>query len=166
MSNQKKGSTRFRGYENPQVQERFDYAELVRRQIDRCLLVSIDEEAFENAVNALEALIPADLQDEEYKEERDKATVTIEVFDYVYSGPLKLGSEKEPLMKKKPFSENRYPIPYITDEDGKKVIDWDDPNIISPYKIETEQTDINLRFQAAFNQFCRLGLAVRRVTRG
>ena len=55
------------------------------------------------------------------------------------------------------FTVNRY-------EDGS--IDWNDPRIISPNIKENEEVDWYRRFEAAFNQFVRLGVAVRRIPRG
>jgi len=166
---QNKGSSRFKNYEKPQVEERFDYADLVRRQIERCLMLSMDDVGFENAVQALEALLPDDLKDETYTSELNDSNYTIEKFEYNYTGPLRVGTKKKPFMEKDPkrsYGNKRVPIPYIKDDDGNDVIDWSNPHIISPRLVEEYHVDWTRRFQAVFNQFYRLGLAVRRVSRG
>ena len=48
----------------------------------------------------------------------------IEDFDYSWAGPIRLGTQKKPLMAKKGYTSNRYPVPYVEDEDGEKKIDW------------------------------------------
>lgn len=160
------GANRYRGYEKPKVEERFDYAELVRRQIDRCLMSSVDDDDYERTVKALEALIPDELQDEQYKEEYSIAVVIEDDWKYSWAGPIRLGTKKKPLMAKIGYSRKRYPVPYVENEDGEKEIDWNDSNIISPHLVTAEYIDWNIRFKAAFNQFVRMGLAVRRSTRG
>jgi len=163
----KTGSPRFKAYEKPKVEERFDYAELVRKQIDRCLMTSVDELSYEGAIQALEALIPDELQDEEYMKELSNTKVSESKLEYMYAGPIKLGSAERPIMAKIPGSNTeRYPIPYTEDEDGNRIIDWDDFNIVSPVMVEKEYINWNRRFKAAFNQFVRMGIAVRRTTRG
>ena len=128
--------------------------------------MSYDEELFKGAVQALEALIPEELQDKQYETEYDAATIQEENFEYEYGGPLPLGRPESPLMDKVLGSELRYPIPYKKDEDGNIVIDWSNPHIRSPKLRETENVNWFTRFYAAFNMFVRLGVAVRRVSRG
>ena len=58
-------SKRFKRVEEPKIEERFDYAEEVRKQIDRCLLAFSNDDGtiynrkiLENTVLALENMIP------------------------------------------------------------------------------------------------------------
>jgi len=73
-----KASPRFRELERPQIGERLDFGEIVRRQIDRCLLNAHDEMAFANHVKALEALIPATNITEDYLKELQNCSETFE----------------------------------------------------------------------------------------
>jgi len=178
MSRVIKGSSRFKSYEKPRVEERLDYAELVRGQIERCLQLSYDETLFKGSVMALESLIPEDLRDSTYRKEFELAVTTFEDFEYTYDGPIWFGTPEKPLMKLKPNGLDEYPVPYktILDDDGKpeldergaplKEIDWSDPNIVSPRIVEKEEINWFKRFEAAFNQFVRMGVAVRRIPRG
>ena len=164
----KRGSRRFGGYERPKVEERFDFADLVRRQIERALISSSDPIfMFPNAVQALEVLLPKELKDDEYTSEFEKATQEEAVLFYRTNCRVRLGRVDDPLVvgqygerglsSKRGFSVNRL-------DDGG--VDWSDPRIVSPKLKPKEITDWYARFEAAFNQFVRLGVAVRRVSRG
>ena len=162
------GSKRFKSYERPKVEERFDFADLVRRQIERALISSSDPEfTFPNAVQALEILLPTELKDNQYKGEFEKATQEKAVLFYNTNCNVRLGSRTDPLVQneegerglssKLGFSVNR-------DEDGS--VDWSDSRIVSPKLKPKAIINWYARFEAAFNQFVRLGVAVRRISRG
>ncbi len=80
MSNPYKvhASSRFKELERPQITERLDFGEIVRRQIDRCLMSAGDEVAFASHVKALEALIPVSNVTKEYLEELEGCSETFE----------------------------------------------------------------------------------------
>jgi len=67
-----RASKRFLEVERPAIGERLDYADIVRRQIDRCLMTANDEYQFALNVLALEALIPTSNLTEEYLKEVEK----------------------------------------------------------------------------------------------
>jgi len=73
-----KASPRFKELEKPQIGEKLDFGEIVRRQIDRCLLNAADETAFAQHVKALEALIPATNITEDYLREAEDCSETYE----------------------------------------------------------------------------------------
>jgi len=149
-----RGTRRFGGYENPKVEERFDFADLVRRQIERCLISSSDPEyMFPNSVQALEALLPHELKDDQYTGEFEMAETTEPVLKF----KKKMGTQKKPCLRDRSKEVLRL-------EDGS--IDWSDENILSPILKMKTTIDWYARFEAAFNQFVRLGVAVRRVSRG
>jgi len=149
-----RGSRRYGGYENPKVEERFDFADLVRRQIERCLISSSDPEyMFPNAVQALEVLLPHELKDEQYQNEFEGAEKT----ELVLVKRRGMGSQKKPCLRDRTKEVLRH-------EDGS--IDWSDENILSPILKMKTTFDWYARFESAFNQFVRLGVAVRRVSRG
>ena len=153
-----RGTRRFGGYENPKVEERFDFADLVRRQIERCLISSSDPEyMFPNAVQALEVLLPHELKDEQYQNEFELTEKTEPVLVFRAPSGTKMGSQKKPCLRDRRMEVRR-------NADGS--IDWSDPNILSPILKEKTTIDWYARFEAAFNQFVRLGVAVRRVSRG
>ena len=149
------------------VEKGFDYADLVRRHIERCLAASYDVILYEREIRALEAIVPEDLADEAYTREVAASSYTTEKYDYEFVGPIRLGSVKEPLMEDiNGWSEKEHPIPYITikDEDTgieETVIDWSNPHIISPKLIEEEHINWDKRLQANFNLFYRLGFVIR-----
>ena len=157
MSREIHGSTRFKNYQKPKVEERFDFAEMVRRQIERCLMVSIDEVAFSSAIMALETLIPEELKDEQYREESEESYQNQSVFLYDAPCGSRIGSETNPCMR----DQSK---PVLRLEDGS--IDWDDPNIMSPQRVTEPVVNWYYRFESAFNMFVRLGIAVRRTNRG
>lgn len=163
-----RGSRRFAGYERPKVEERFDYADLVRRQIERALIASSDPIfTFPNSVQALEALLPKDLKDDEYTSEFEKATQEESVLFYRTNCRVRLGRADDPLVvgqygERGLSSDPGFAVNRL--EDGS--VDWSDPRIVSPKLQPKEIIDWYARFEAAFNQFVRLGIAVRRISRG
>lgn len=84
MSTEKKriiyGSRRFKEAESPQITEKLDFGELVRRQIDRCLMNSQDEVAYAQHVKSLEALIPTVSLSEEYIEAIEECLIEYELY--------------------------------------------------------------------------------------
>ena len=153
-----RGSRRFRDFEKPKVEERFDFADLVRRQIERCLISSSDPEfMFPSAVQALEALLPHELKDDQYQNDFEMAETTAPVLVFRKMGGTRLGTQKKPCLR-----DRREEVLLL--EDGS--IDWSNPNILSPKLKEKTTIDYYVRFEAAFNQFVRLGVAVRRISRG
>jgi len=130
--------------------DRFDFAELVKRQIERCLMAaSISEGIFSSAVMALEVLIPEELKDDQFREENEAAYSVITYFESEAPCGMPLGSKQDPCMK-----NQSQPVKRL--EDGS--IDWDDPNILSPHQIEEDVINWYYRFEVAFNQFVRIGI--------
>ena len=133
-------SSRFKRVEEPKIEERFDYAEEVRRQIDRCLLAFSNDDGteynrkiLENTVLALENMIPTDDRDKQLKKELKKA---MEI-EYVDNRNLYCGIKVGPIIKEGP----------------KKNIKEVSIMLPHPY------------FRACFNMFVRLKVVVRRSDR-
>ena len=108
--------------------------------INRCMDMSRNPMFFPDAVELLALALPLSPKLAVIKRRQDWNPI-VEDFEYTYAGPIKIGSKTKPLMQKIGKSHNRYPIPYIEDEDGKKVIDWEDPNILSPKLVTKEIPD-------------------------
>lgn len=170
MSKPIKGSPRFKRYESKQVEERLDYADMVRGQIDCCLQASIDPEvAFPASVQALEALIAEDYRDEQYDKEFNLSTTIVEEPHWKTSQGHDIGTLENPHL-----IDDTKPVRLLKGEDGKDLldddgntmIDWSDPNIYSPRVELVEEINWNRRFYACINQFVRMGVAIRRVPRG
>lgn len=104
-------------------------------------LQSIGTIDFEENLEGLLRIIPT-ITYNKILARRDEWNPIVSDFEYRWAGPIPLGSEEKPLMQKiNKYSSDRYPVPYIKDEDGVKVIDWNDPNIISPRIVENEVPD-------------------------
>jgi len=79
--------SRFKVFEKPPIEESYDYAEQVRRQIERCLEASaiqdkdIREETFKSCVLALENLVPFEDRTPEFEDalESTKYVETVDV---------------------------------------------------------------------------------------
>ena len=71
-----RASKRFLEVERPHIQEKLDFGEIVRRQIDRCLMNASDEIAFAYHVLALESLIPSTNLTDDYLEELEESVQT------------------------------------------------------------------------------------------
>lgn len=74
-----KGSKRYRDLEQPQIGEKLDFGDLVRRQMDRCLMNAADEFTFGAHVKALEAMIPIEDTTPEYFKEIEGCSETFEL---------------------------------------------------------------------------------------
>jgi len=140
-------SRAFKALEKPKIEERFDYAEEVRKQIDRCLVYSADKEAYPEFVKGLENLIPTDDIDDQYKKEKKKCTETETIPVFKFSCGRKIGTVENPVYRNNPDDWNW---------DGER------PILVSPTEKEIEITNWHARFRAAFNLFVRLKVAVRR----
>jgi len=127
----------FRVFEKPPIEESYDYAEQVRRQIERCLESSsiqdkeLREGTYQACVLALADLVPFDDQNEEFKDSLDKCTVDKEKWVYRKRGGRKIGTPDN-----------------IVNESPK----------LTPYP----ETDWNKYFQVLFNKFVELKVTVRR----
>jgi len=123
-----------------QYKDKPDHKGNFNEQTRRCLQLA-GTDMFPDSVEALARVVPI----ASYMKliSRRKEWVTEEwKFEYMYSGPIKIGSVERPIMAKLPDSNTqRYPIPFIMGEDGEptKDIDWDDPNILSPRLIQKDE---------------------------
>lgn len=127
----------FKIFEKPPIEESYDYAEQVRRQIERCLEASaiqdkdIRDETFKACVLALENLIPFDDRDEKMDRELE---------DTKY---------KEIVDIRKSFAGIRL-FPETCKELG------------IPNSKEVERVNWNQYFRVIFNKFVELKVTVRR----
>jgi len=140
-----------------QYKDKLDPKYIFNAQIMRCLTL-IDTVMFPNNVEALAKLLPV----ASYAKiiARRKEWVTEEwKFEYMYAGPIKLGSVERPIMVRLPNSTTkRFPIPYTEDEDGNQIIDWDDPNILSPRLVQKDDPNYLIFFQLIMEEAQYAGL--------
>jgi len=73
-----RANKRFLEVERPQIYEKLDFGEIVRRQIDRCLMNAADEITFAYHVLALEALIPSTNLSDDYLNELEESVQTVQ----------------------------------------------------------------------------------------
>lgn len=163
------GSRRFSEFESNKIRENFDWAEVVKRQIERCLISnSYTDVSFTGAVEGLESLLPDDMKDEMYNQDLEVAQNEKTTFTYQTYCGQRQGTKEDPkvwnihhtdlgLSSEEGFSVDRM-------EDGE--VDWGDPRIISPAMSIKDEINWVARFYAVFNQFVRLGIAARRNIRG
>lgn len=142
-------SRRFKTVEEPKIEERFDYAEEVRKQIDRCVIAFSNDDGTiysqiltENTIRALENLIPVDDRDKDLEKDLKKAF-------------------------KKEFTDNR--SIWCGKRIGNKIYK-DNPNAEDERDRKANQEEIKVMdshkyFRACFNQFVRLKIVVRRSSR-
>jgi len=131
------------------VEERFDYADLVRRRLEDCGKAAGDPILYQAAVEALEDLIPEDAIDELYTEQLEKAEIKTERYEYTKWCGKKQGTPEKPVLN--------------NDPDDWLHFDPKEPTTIrSPILYEYTSIDWHKRFRATFNLFVRLGVAVRR----
>jgi len=141
--------SRFKVFEKPPIEESYDYAEQVRRQIERCLEASaiqekdIREKTFAATVLALDNLVPFEDRDEEFENDLKTCTGIEEQWTYRTRGVRKLGTPENPL------------IHY--DKDGNE-------SSRSPTKNEVPTTNWDRYFRVVFNKFVSLKVTVRRGT--
>jgi len=125
--------------------------------INRCMDMSRNPMFFPDAVELLALALPLSPKLAVIKRRQDWNPI-VEDFEYTYAGPIKIGSKTKPLMQKIGKSHNRYPIPYIEDEEGNKVIDWSDPHIISPKLVTKEVPDYTEYFGIILEEAENAGL--------
>jgi len=137
-------SKQFKRVEKPKIEERFDYAEQVRRQIDRCLQSFSEDdgtiekqEITKNTILALENLIPILDRDAELEKDLENAQQTIieDLRDW-WCG-----------------------VKVTKNPDGTDI-PLTAKNTRTFKKMNTHQY-----FRACFNQFVRLSVVVRRTDR-
>jgi len=127
----------FKILENPPIEESYDYAEQVRRQIERCLEASaiqekeIREGTYKACILSLANLVPLDDRDKEYNEALDACTVKTEKWVYRKRGTRKIGTTENPI------------------NDSPKLEAYD-------------KTDWNEYFMVVFNKYVELKVTVRR----
>lgn len=142
----------FKKVEEPGIDERFDYAEMVRRQIERCDLCRGDPELFIQQVIGLESkIIPEDM-DDRYIEEYNNIPKTVKTYQYKYACGHRMGTPENPVYRNNPKDWNYNP----NENNGK-------PILVSPILVEIENPEQwNLRQKAAFDLFARLKVVIRR----
>ena len=144
-----KGNRRFVTVERPKIEERFSYADLISKQMERCLLAVGQGVIFEETVIALENMIPKSDVDDEYMQDLEESTDIIVDYSYKTACGAKMGTPEKPVYTNLP---------------GDYDYDGGDPVLISPIQVERVVTDWNKRFRAAFNMYVRLGVAVKRTS--
>ena len=137
--------------EKPPIEESYDYAEQVRRQIERCLEATaiqdddIREGTYRACVLGLSNLVPHDDRDKDFENALDACTVNQEYYLFKKFGGVAVGTIENPIT--------------VTGDDGEEII-------ISPI-LETEKvTDWDRYFMVLFNKFVELKVTVRRGTFG
>ena len=127
----------FKVLENPPIEESYDYAEQVRRQIERCLEASAIQEkekregTYKACILALANLVPLDDRDEAFNKNIDTCTVQAEKWVYRKRGVRKIGTTEKPV------------------NDSPKMEKYD-------------KTDWNKYFMVVFNKYVELKVTVRR----
>ena len=150
-------SGRFKRVEEPKIEEHFDYAEEVRKQIDRCLQVFSDTDGtmlneikLENTILALENMIPETDRDEQLEEEIEKAKVIHWVDNPRINCGVRVGPKKYKDEICTPEEAERYHRPIEMIFQNQEAV-----NVIQPHPY----------FRACFNMFVRLKVVVRRSAR-
>lgn len=129
----------FKQVQQPKIEESYDYAEQVRRQIERCLEASaiqdssLRDETFKACVLALENLVPFEDRDAEFDKEIADCTTQEEEWQY------------------RNFA-------------GKLIGNPENPVNGSPWLEEVPVTNWNQYFRVLFNKFVALKVTVRRGT--
>ena len=128
---------RFRTLEKPPIEESYDYAEQVRRQIERCLEASAIQEkelragTYKACILALGNLIPFDDRDEKFNEDLSACTIETEKWIYRKRGGRRIGTIEKPVY------------------DSPKLEKYD-------------KTNWNEYFKVLFNKYVELKVTVRR----
>jgi len=140
-----------------QYKDKLDPKYIFNAQIMRCLTL-IDTVMFPNNVEALAKLLP--LASYAKLTARRKEWITEEwKFEYMYAGPMRIGTVEEPIMASLPGSNTKeYPIPYTEDEDGNQIIDWEDPHILSPRLVQKDEPNYLIFFQLVMEEAQHAGL--------
>lgn len=93
----------YRVFQKPPIEESYDFAEQVRRQIERCLEASAIQETelrdgtYKACILALGNLVPLDDRDEDYLKAIDACTVEKEKWRYRKRGRVRVGTEEKPI---------------------------------------------------------------------
>lgn len=128
---------RFKVLEKPPIEESYDYAEQVRRQIERCLEASAIQEkklregTYKACIKALENLVPLDDRDEKFLSDLAECTEEKEEWIYKQFGGVKIGTPEEAVCG-------------------------------SPWLDMTPKTDWDKYFMVIFNKYVELKVTVRR----
>lgn len=128
---------RFKVLEKPPIEESYDYAEQVRRQIERCLEASAIQEkdlregTYKACILALANLVPYDDRDEKFRVDLAECTKDSEEWVYKQFGGVKMGTPEEPICG-------------------------------SPWLDKTPKTDWDAYFKVIFNKYVELRVTVRR----
>ena len=150
-----------KNYQDPlfdlQYKEKMDPQYLLNLQQLRCLQSSGTVFFAEN-VEMLLRMIPSASKTMIARRHNEWNPIIMD-FDYSWAGPIRLGTKTKPLMAKIGHSSKRYPTPYVEDEDGNKVINWNDPNIISPRLVEKEAPDHKELFNLIQEELENVGLS-------
>ena len=124
-------------FESPPIEESYDYAEQVRRQIERCLEATaiqdtdIREGTYAACVLGLELLVPLDDRDKKFNDDLAKCSCEKEEWVYKKFGGVNMGTPDEPVCG-------------------------------SPWLVKTPEIDWNKYFTVLFNKFVELKVTVRR----
>lgn len=128
--------------------DRMNMAMLFMNQVNRCSLAAMnpDPSLFEVATRILHNMLPAPCY-QDVLDNSDKYNLTTSQLIFTNYCGVDQGHKNAPLMQNKEefyggFSDEKHEV--VRDEDG--VIDWDDPNIISPKKVTRTDTDYELLF--------------------
>lgn len=127
----------FKLFEKPAIEESYDYAEQVRRQIERCLAASsieddeIRDETYEACILSLENLVPIEDRDEQFEKDLEDCSKIIDEDIRPEFGGVLLSIETCDKLK-----------------------------ISTTQKIK--ETDWNKYFRVLFNKFVALKVTVRR----
>ena len=145
----------FRVFQKPPIEESYDYAEQVRRQIERCLEASaiqdedLREGTYKACVLSLADLVPYDDRDEKFKADIEACTEDEQYWLFRKFGGRKVGTPLAPVCYESPgppMSEvpKGVMVPYSPTLETRQVTSW------------------NKYFQVLFNKFVELKVTVRR----
>ena len=118
-----------------------DFISSIRRQIDRCLLYALDEEAFATNVKLLLQMLPEEIKEsEEFKQRAEQCVQKFYNWQYKYCGKHPMGTPDNP----------------VRDAEGR---------VLSPILVEEEYTDWVGLFQLALEMLDRMGILYERKPR-
>lgn len=145
----------FKILEKPPIEESYDYAEQVRRQIERVLEASaiqdedIREGTYKACILALGNLVPFDDRDDKFIADLEACTEDEQYYLYRKFGGRKMGTPENPVT-------HISPGPPITTIPKGTVI------VVSPTLETRKVTDWDEYFTVLFNKYVELKVTVRR----
>lgn len=118
--------------------DKISFINSIRRQIERCLLTALDQQAFATNVSLLIQMLPTEIKEsKEFQKRYNSCFYRIADWRYSYCGKWPMGTPENP----------------VTDADGR---------VLSPVFVEEEVPDYNMMFELALEMLDRLGILYER----